>query len=990
MLRTGFQSLVCPGLLLLIASRCLLAADLSAVDFGRDIRPILSNHCFQCHGSDAATREADLRLDLRDAAVEMGAINLKSPLKSELLARIQTHDLDEKMPPAEANKSLSATQVQLIENWLKQGADYGAHWAFERVHSPSIPVVEDLDWCRNEIDHFIFNRLKQAGLPPSAEADRVILIRRLYQDLLGLLPTPREVDEFVADASPEAYEQLVERLLASPHYGERWGRHWLDQARYADSNGYTIDGPRVMWPYRDWVISSLNNDLPFDQFTIEQLAGDLLSKPTKGQLVATAFHRNTMINQEGGVKADQFRNEALIDRTNTTGAVWLGLTVGCAQCHSHKFDPITHNEYYGLYAFFNDAVDANNVGPTVDVYEAEIFGWTPEQTAGLKELTQLRKEIAALDQQTQDETGLTNIDWNWNTPRLLSHQTESGAQFTLQESGELLASKQFAAHERYSIDLQLPVDEAGKPYRLTAIRLRVLPDPTLPMQGPGTAGNGNFVLTELGLKSGEETQPFSRAWADHSQPDFSIAGVIDNNPKTGWAINVDATQAKAGHKMNAPHEAILALSQPLEVNEEQIISIEMKHELNANYLVGHFAIEVSSTEIPVAEDQAELKSQLSAAKDRERQLIAILPGKGTPAKQMIIQPQSQPPETYRLIRGDFLDPDKESGPLHVTVPAALVTTGHPPQLENRLDLAHWIVSRENPLTARVTVNRIWAKYFGRGLVATENDFGYQGTAPTHPELLDWLAAQFMENGWSLKGLHRLIVNSATYRQVSDFTPELMAREPNNNLLGRQSRFRVEAEIVRDQALAASGLLTSTLGGPSVHPPQQEGIYNFTQNKKSWPTETGPNRYRRTMYTMFYRSAPYPLLSTFDAPDFSTTCTQRVRSNTPLQSLTIANDLVFKELAEGLANRVLHAENIGTESLRIELMFRYALTRNPAVEELEILTAYFERELERFQSSPMAASEFVETDLQGSDLQQLAAYTSLARVLLNTDEFMTRN
>ncbi len=968
-------------------SASLFAED--APDFGRDIRPILSNHCFQCHGADEAAREADLRLDDREIAIEMGAINLDELSESELLERIQSHDESTQMPPKEANKPLTATQISTLEKWVKSGADYSEHWAFLRIEKPTVPATSDDPWCRNEIDSFVLRKLRRERLTPAPEANREVLIRRLYQDLLGLLPDPSEVDAFLSDSSPDAYEKLVDRLLTSPHYGERWGRHWLDQARYADSSGYTIDGPRIMWPYRDWVISAINADMPFDQFTLEQLAGDLLPEATKNQIVATAFHRNTMINQEGGVKADQFRNEALIDRTNTTGAVWLGLTVGCAQCHSHKFDPISHDEYYSMYAIFNGAADSNNVGPTVEVHEDEIFGWSEEQKQQLAELKQLRTQVPPLEKQVKDVTGLSTVDWNWQTPTLLSHIADENVPLKKLEDGSLLAASDVAPNTSYHLEMQSPEKEKTTAFQLTAIRLRVLTDPSLPKNGPGLASNGNFVLTNLNLKVAGEDRNFSVAWADHSQPKFSIDGVIDEDIKSGWAINVDGTQAKAGKKMNAQHEAILALAEPIDIHEKTV-QIVMEHNTNANYQVGRFAFDLSTTQVPAAEEQGKVKAELAAIKKKVSELEAVLPGKGKAAKQMVIKEQKETPKTFRLIRGDFLSPDEEAGPLLPTVPASLITTTEVPKLETRIDFSNWLTSRENPLTARVTVNRVWGKYFGRGLVETENDFGFQGTVPSHPDLLDWLAVNLMENGWSMKSLHRKIVTSATYRQASDFRPELMQQDPGNYLLGRQSRFRVEAEIVRDQALAASGLLTPKLGGPSVHPPQPDGVYNFTQNKKSWPTETGANRYRRTMYTMFYRSAPYPLLTTFDAPDFSTTCTRRARSNTPLQSLTMANDVVFHEFAQGLAKRVNIDESFKTDQEKCFQMFRLAMTRSPNELERKVLMNFHQREFERFQTTPSAANEFVKSDLEGTDRIRLAALTSLARVILNADEFMTRN
>jgi len=799
------------GLHLLISTVALTAEEPQAtsrppVDFDRDVRPILSNHCFQCHGADADAREADLRLDLRSSAIEMEAIVPKDTDKSSLVTRISSTDPDERMPPADANKPLSEKQIAILKQWVAEGADYKEHWAFQRVERPATPALPDSAWCRNEIDLFILQRLNAESLRPSESADNETLIRRLYQDLLGLLPTVAETDAFLLDTPPDAYEQLVDRILSNPHYGERWGRHWLDQARYADSNGYTIDGPRVMWPYRDWVIHALNEDMPFDEFTIAQLAGDLLPEASLPQKVATGFHRNTMINEEGGVKADQFRHEAIIDRVNTTGAVWLGLTIGCAQCHSHKFDPVSHEEFYRLYAFFNACADANNLSETVAVKEGEIFGWSAEQQQKFSELQSLERELAEL-QKT--------------------------------------------------------------------------------------------------MKSA----------------DISTASVIK------------------------------------------------------------------------AEESDPVAIQIGELRQRITKLKSELPSTTAPVKQMVMKDAAKVPDTFLLKRGDFLSPDQDRGALTPGVPQAL-NAASTTMFANRLDLARWLVSRDNPLTARVTVNRIWARYFGRGLVATENDFGFQSTPPSHPGLLDWLAAEFMDHGWSQKHLHRLIVNSSTYRQRSDIDPLAIAQletiDPGNRLLSRQNRIRVEAEIVRDMAVSAAGLLSEKLGGPGIFLPQPDGIYDFTQSKKSWPTSTGPDRFRRTMYTMFYRSAPYPLLSTFDAPDFSTVCTVRVRSNTPLQSLTLANDPVFTELCEELARRILTSESLISDSDRCMQMFRSCLTRKPSQTELDLLLNFHSRELSRFESNAADVASFVKHADAGLSATQLAAWTSVARVILNTDEFVSRN
>ena len=959
------------------------------IDFNRDIRPILSNHCFRCHGADEGSREAELRLDLRASAIDHKAIVPGSADVSLMYERITAADESLRMPPEETGKPLSPAQMELLRRWIEDGAEYQDHWAFRRVERPSIPARTGA-WGRNEIDGFVLDRLHKAQLTPSSSADPETLIRRATQDVIGLLPTPEEADQFLRDTDPDAWEKVVDRLLASPHYGERWGRHWLDQARYADSNGYTIDGPRVMWPYRDWVIAALNMDMPFDQFTIEQLAGDLLPNATLSQRVATAFHRNTMINEEGGVKPDQYRNEALIDRVNTTGAVWMGLTVGCAQCHSHKFDPFTQEEYYRLYAFFNGAVDANNTGETVDVRHGEMLGWSDEQHTLLAELLALRREKSELEKQAASQTDLSSLAWNWQPAQVTAIRASGSIILSVLPDGSLLAKSEPNANDAYSLTFTqpktLPADAA-----ITAVRIRTLTHDSLPAGGPGTASNGNFVLTDVSLRSGSEEKRFVQAWADHGQNGYPIDHAIDEKVDTGWAINVDGAQTDRGLRMNAPHEAIFALPEPVSF-VDNALTLVMRHDVNKNYLVGHFAIEFSTAKVRPALPETPDRIRLSEVAKRISDLESLLPGKAASVKQMVMKDLDQIPETYLLSRGDFLVPDKDRGPLKPGVPAALGPAGAT-SYANRLDLARWLVSRDNPLTARVTVNRVWARYFGRGLVETENDFGFQGTPPTHPELLDWLAAEFMEHGWSLKHLHRTILLSATYCQSSahraDDHPQ-QTIDPDNYLLSRQNRYRVEAEIVRDQAVFASGLFTPHIGGPGIHLPQPDGIYDFTQNKKDWPTAQGPDRYRRTMYTMFYRSAPYPLLSTFDAPDFSTVCTRRVRSNTPLQSLTTANDVVFIELAEGLARRILSASSLGSDDERLTEMFRICLTRTPEDRERAVLQEYLSRERARFSGSPEEAAQFIQPQESDAAIGDLAAWTSVARTLFNTDEFLMRN
>ena len=922
------------------------------IQFNRDIRPILSNKCFLCHGPDEKKRKADLRLDLREGAIaDLGgyaAIVPGKPDESELLARVAHSDPDELMPPPKSKRGqLSEGEINLVRKWIEQGAPYQGHWSFEPVAKIAVPA----SWKGNPIDFFVDKRLQALAIKPSPRADPDTLLRRLSLDLTGLLPTVNELREFRRSSSQDpstSVAVLADRLLASLHYGERWGRHWLDQARYADSHGYSVDSDRQMWPFRDWVIKALNDDMPFDQFTIEQLAGDLLPDRTKSQHIASAFHRNTLINQEGGSDREQFRVESVIDRVNTTGAVWLGLTVGCAQCHTHKFDPITQREYYQLFAFFNNTEDANSTGATVEVAEDEILKNAPKPP-----------EPAAAP--TTEATGPVK----WNPVRYQTHKTSSDKPLHLQKDNSLLVDKTSGKNDAFHLSTLTYLD------KVAALRLRVLTDKSLPKNGPGTAGNGNFVLTKLKVSANGKPVRLVRAFADHEQPGFPITGALDDNKESGWAINVGKGQ-KA--KMNADHEAIFVFDKPIAPKGEPI-EIVMEHTLNENYLVGHFAIELSATAPPLPKEY-----QPSTPKPRS-------------GKVMVMKELAKPRPTFILTRGDFTRPNKEAGEVSPGV-LSHVMPAFPKsdQGPNRVDLARWIVDPENPLTPRVTVNRIWMRYFGHGLVETEEDFGTQGSAPTHPALLDYLSHRFVEEGWSMKKLHHLIVTSETYLRSSVARPDLDDLDASNLLLARQNRVRLDAEIVRDAALCASGLFAPRVGGPGVYPPQPSGIYSFTQSKKNWKTSTGADRYRRGMYIFFYRSAPYPLLQTFDTPDFQSTCTRRVRSNTPLQALTVANDPAFLELAQGLAERLLREiPNPKNIEERITHAYQLALSRDPSPHELKILVDYHNAQAADFASDAEAAGKLATDAMKaGSEPYAVsAALVCVARVILNTDNFITR-
>lgn len=1010
-----FRGLYATGLLVLVTANGSFGAR---IEFNRDVRPILGAYCLQCHGPDARERKAGLRLDVA-AAAKAEVIIPGEPARSELVRRVMSTDSEERMPPPETKKQLSDAQKEILRDWIEQGAEYQDHWAFLPVKRVPPPEVKQRGWVRNEIDRFILARLERDDITPAPEADPATLLRRIYIDLVGLLPPPTAVSEFQRafrrDAD-RAIAELADRLLPTYSHGERWGRHWLDQARYADSHGYTIDGDRIMWPYRDWVIRAVRDDMPFDRFTIEQLAGDLLPHPSKSQLIATGFHRNTLINQEGGTDNEQFRNEEVVDRVNTTGAVWLGLTLGCAQCHTHKFDPISQREYFQIFDFFNHGEDVNNQGPTVEVHEGELLT-EDSAPALLAALDVARQTVAGLEKTKADRQvhwerrvrqelgGGSPVSWTPLTP--VSIETARGSRLTRLADGSLLGVTGGAAREEYRIGYATEADMS-----VAAVRLRVLPHESLPKGGPGLAGNGNFVLTRVEVWLGERELPLVAADADHAQPGFPIANVIDGKPDTGWAINI-GKGSRRGMKMNARHEATFTLAETI-ATEGRKLRVVLRHEKNNHYNIGRFAVDVAPTR-PVARRSEELLAALQVApKDRSTEQKKFLAerfatadaelkaaraelngirrrlGWGGAVKAMVMRDRSERRDTYVHIRGDFLRPDKQTGKLSAGVPAIF------PGLErdgpaNRLDFAKWLVRPDNPLTARVTVNRVWMRYFGRGLVETENDFGSQGTYPTHPELLDWLAGRFMDSGWSLHALHRLIVGSATYRQSSRQRPELDGVDRRNLLLARQNRLRFDAEIIRDAALTASGLLSREVGGPSVRPPQPEGVYAFTQRKRAWNAATGDDRFRRGIYTLFYRSAPYPMMTTFDSPDFQSVCTARPRSNTPLQSLTLANDEAFFELAQGFATRLLREVEGGgsTADRRIERAFQIAYSRTPSPRELTAVRKFVERQTKRFEADPRATETVASADAAGIPAPVAAAWTALCRALLNTDEFITR-
>ncbi len=983
-----------------------LTAPAGKVDFNRDIRPILADNCTQCHGPDEGKRKGDRRLDLREEALKeidgVRAIVPGKPEESDLYLRVVSKEKDEVMPPVKSKKTLKPEQIALLKQWIAEGAEYQGHWAFEPVRKPKAPEVSKPDWVRNEIDRFILARLEQEKLPASPEADRHTLLRRLSLDLTGLPPTPEEIAAFVNDKAPDAYDKQVDRLLASPHFGERWGRHWLDLARYADSDGYEKDLVRpYAYLYRDWVIEAINRDLPFDRFTAEQLAGDLLPGATDAQKIATAFHRQTLTNREGGVDKEEFRCKATVDRASTTGTVWLGLSVGCAECHTHKFDPITHKEFYQFYGFFNNSSERDVPMPT----PAESAQFKTDSAAWQKKLDELEKPLRAY------LSGVTHAKiaaWEGSVPlpperwtvlkpqRLAAIMEGAEEQFTPQADGSVIARERDSVRTRYRMAFLPPAGTSG-------FRLEAIADPG---KSVGDAKDGGFGLSEfygtLELPGGETRRiNFKKAAVDFADSPEAAALLVDNDRTTHWTVNKKAKES---------HAATFELAEPLTVPKGA------RFELHAEFftvgVMNHFRVSATGDAAPFTPDttpdrlreiletplvfrkpaqwqalQRHYAEKIDPAGQKLNQAVATqqaLKPVFKPTMGAILVADTRP--THIHIRGDFLQKGDQVQPGTFAALPPLRARGPIP---DRLDLARWLTAPENPLTARVTVNHMWRHLFGRGLVATENDFGTRGDKPSHPELLDWLASEFRENGWSRKALLEKIVSSAAYRQESLYRADIAQRDPLNTLLARQGRFRLDAEIVRDVNLTASGLLNPKIGGPSIKPPLPPDLaaLNYAGGLK-WTPSTGDEQYRRGLYIHFQRTVPFPMLMTFDAPESSVSCTRRERSNTPLQALTLLNNSTSTECAQALGKRL--AELSGGVPDQIRHGFELALGRPPEPGEMERLQRFYEQQREAFQREPEAAKKLLacKPDAPGDHVAP-ATLVALSRVLLNLDELITR-
>jgi mono/diheme cytochrome c family protein len=1138
------------------------APKAEAVDFNRDVRRVLSENCFSCHGPDAKESKGgrkSLRLDLPESAyADLGsgnpAIAPGHPEKSEVMRRITATDLDDRMPPPETGKTLSAEEVALLKTWIAQGAGYSRHWAYEAPRRPPLPKVREKSWPRNGIDHFILARLQREELNHSPEADRPTLIRRVALDLTGLPPTLEEVDQFLADPKPGAYERVVDRLLKKDAYGEHWAQLWLDQARYADSSGYADDPGRTIWAYRDYVIRSLNANKPFDQFTLEQIAGDLLPEPTEEQMVATAFHRNTMTNNEGGTSDEEYRNVAVVDRVNTTMAVWMGTTMACAQCHNHKYDPITQEDYFRLFAILNNTSDADlgDESPTLALYSAEQKRVRQELDAEIarrEHRVRTTTPELARAQAVWEQRFATDLAWSPLTPAVVKSQ--AGAEIHVADDGTVRFGRG-GATDIYTLEAPTKAGEA-----VTALRLEVFPEQTSSGRGVGH-DEGNFVVSrivaavtptnrvpiaarhvrveltgkdrilslaevqvfrgstnlapqgearqsstafegparlaidgnadgdfakarstthtetstdpwwELDLKSaqavdrivlwnrtdgsqdrlsgfrvlllGEKREvlwqetgaaapnpnaefspdgarpiPIAAARATFSQQDFNAGDILGKAAANnrGWAI---------APRTGEPHALTLTLKEPTPIGAGSniVVTIEqfskrrhatiarLRLSMSSDSRAQDFSGVPESTLAILRRDSA--KRTDGEREEVRRHYLSIAPELRDDRDEIArlrkaideVKPHTTVPvlrelagekrrKTHVQLRGNFLVLGKEvEGGLPQSLhPRGNVGPGTPP---DRLALARWLVDRDNPLTARVMANRLWESTFGIGLVRTSEEFGAQGELPSHPELLDWLAVELMEKQWNVKHLLRLLVTSAAYRQSSRVTQDLAARDPDNRLLARGPRFRLSAEMIRDQALHVSGLLSSKMHGPPVKPAQPKlGLSAAFGSGTDWETSGGEDRYRRALYTTWRRSNPYPSMATFDAPNREVCLVRRERSNTPLQALVTLNDPVYLEAAQAVARKMMAAGPAPAD--KASHGFRLCTSRAPADDELAGLLRLHARAAERFRAEPAKALDVATKPLGGTrqeiDAAELAAWTVVSSVLLNLDEVLMK-
>ncbi|GIW81950.1 MAG: hypothetical protein KatS3mg105_3757 [Gemmatales bacterium] len=1049
--RTGWYVFAAIASLTMPAAVVRSDADIPpVVEFNRDIRPIFSDKCFNCHGPDGKNRKAGLRLDTEAGAfarLQSGryALVRGHPDKSELFRRI-TSDKG-RMPPKRAGEKLTDRQIQLIRRWIEQGARWQKHWALIPPKRRSLPKVSDPNWPLNPIDYFILARLDREKLKPSPPADKVTLLRRVSLDLTGLPPTPEEVDAFLADKSPDAYEKQVNRLLQSPRFGERLAADWLDAARYADTNGYQSDGDRSMWRWRDWVIDAFNQNMPFDQFTIEQIAGDMLPNPTLDQLIATGFNRNHRGNAEGGIIPEEYAVEYVVDRVETTSTVWLGLTMGCARCHEHKFDPFTQKDFYRLFAYFNNVPEKG---------KAVKFGNSPPMIKAptrhqQRLLRELDARLAAAHRRFQSllpELAREQLEWerkarhappgDWTITKGLS------LRFSFDNTLTPTAEKKIEARIRDGE----PAYVAGRLNQAATFDGKRFVDAgnvadfsyldkfTLAAWVYPVANRNGAILSKMNetdrasgyslfLRDGKVEVNLVKRWLDDSIR-LETAQPLSPNCWHHIAVTYDGSRVAAGIKVYVDGEVQkvnihvdelnqdFANDDPLRIGSGGSPDSRFHGAIDDvriyNRVLEPAEVDVIRTPESISElldlppakrsqpqreklrryflaEQAPLSIRSAyfdwqRLREQRERLIESFPS------TMIMQEMEKPRETHILIRGQYDKPGERVSP---GVPAAL-----PPLPDNvpnnRLGFAYWLVHPSNPLPARVTVNRFWQSIFGIGLVKTAEDFGSQGEWPSHPDLLDWLATEFIRTGWDIKAIHRLIVTSATYRQSSRVSKELLQKDPDNRLLARGPRFRLPAEMIRDQALFASGLLFERIGGPSVKPYQPEGLWREIATLGEYQHDRGPNLYRRSLYTFWKRTVPPPSMMMFDAAGREMCCVREARTNTALQALGLLNDVTYLEAARVLAQRAMKEAGASPEEC-ITRMFRLATARKPNAVELKILAAGWQRHREEYAQNVKAAEKFVRVGEApvpaNSNVVDLASYTAIASLILNLDETISK-
>jgi hypothetical protein len=1049
---------LCVGLLTALSTPSLAGASDRKVEFNRDIRPILSDTCFTCHGPDKGNRKTELRFDLEESTrADLGggrrAIVPGDPARSELYRRVSTKDEALRMPPVYSGRKLTETQIEALKSWIDQGAQWQKHWSLIPPKRPEPPSVKNVPWLRNGIDSFTLSRLEREGLAPSPEADRATLLRRVTLDLTGLPPTPAETTAFLADKTPAAYEKVVDRLLASPRYGERMAIRWLEAARYADTNGYQTDASRIMWRWRDWVIDAYNRNMPFDRFTIEQLAGDLLPNATLDQKIATGFNRNHRGNGEGGIIAEEYAVEYVVDRVETTSTVWMGLTMGCARCHDHKYDPITQKEFYQTYAFFNNVPESGkafkygNSPPFIltptSLQQKQLQAIDQKLTAAKIRFDRLKPELAAAQTAWEKTLRPTQLIHSAPTDRLVAHFPLDAS--TVEKTSEASQDKalrgqfvdgapeygvgrlglagdfegkrfiaagdvaDFGFYDRFSLGAWI-YPKGGKGGAIISRTLEVPQEAGYSLLLDQGKVQLNLVVRwlddALRIETAESLAPDQwhhvMATYDGSRVARGVSIYVDGKPAKLKVLLDELNQqfkstepfriasgggpesrfhgsideVRAYHRA-LPADEVAVVANPDAVNHIASTPVAQRTSAQADKIREYFL----ATAAPEAIRQAH--QQLAALRREKEDLIDSMP------TTMVMQEMQPRRDTFLLIRGAY---DRPGDKVTASVPACLPPL--PAAARNdRLGFARWLVDPANPLTARVAVNRYWQMLFGTGLVKTVEDFGSQGESPSHPELLDWLASEFVSNGWNVKGILKTLVTSATYRQSSRVTPELLQKDPENRLLARGPRVRLSPEIIRDQALAASGLLVEKIGGPSVKPYQPPGLWKELSGTEDYQPDTGENLYRRSLYTFWKRAAPPPSMMNFDSAGREACTVRETRTNTPLQALNLMNDAAFVEAARVLAQRVMIEAPANPEK-RLALAFQLATGRPPKPQEQKVLLAGFEQHLKEYELNKKAALNLMISSREFPideklDICELAAYTAQASLILNLDEVITK-